>query len=142
MRAVVDTNILIRALIRPAGTVGPVIRRLRAGDYPLVYSLAAIDELTGKLVLPRIRIKYDLSEDVIEDILATIAVRGQLVIPSRRINVCRDPDDNMFIEAALAGDASVVVTGDDDLLTLKKFESVQFVTPKIFLGMLDKRSTK
>jgi predicted nucleic acid-binding protein len=55
MRAVVDTNILIRALIRPAGTVGPVIRRLRAGDYTLVYSLAAIDELTGKLVLPRIR---------------------------------------------------------------------------------------
>jgi putative PIN family toxin of toxin-antitoxin system len=119
-----------------------VIRRLRAGDYTLVYSLAAIDELTGKLVLPRIRIKYDLSEDVIEDILATIAVRGQLVIPSRRINVCRDPDDNMFIEAALAGDASVVVTGDDDLLALRKFESVQFVTPKIFLGMLDKRSTK
>ena len=64
------------------------------------------------------------------------------MIPSRRINVCRDLDDNIFIEAALAGDAGVVVTGDDDLLTLKKFESVQFVTPKIFLGMLDKRSTK
>ncbi len=38
MKAVVDTNILIRALIKPRGTVRPIITRLRNGDYTLVYS--------------------------------------------------------------------------------------------------------
>jgi len=45
----------------------------------------------------------------------------------------------MFIEAALAGAAEYIVTGDDDLLTLKKFETVRFVTPRHFLAALDKR---
>jgi predicted nucleic acid-binding protein len=40
----------------------------------------------------------------------------------------------MFIEAALAGAAEYVVTGDKDLLTLKKFETVRFVTPRTFLA--------
>ncbi len=59
-----------------------------------------------------------------------------LVKPTRQIKICRDPKDDMFIEAALAGDASCVVTGDDDLLTLKKFETVRFVIPRTFLASL------
>mgnify|MGYP001609816208 CR=1 FL=1 len=42
-RAVVDTNILIRAIIKPEGTVGPVIKRLRTGEYTLVYSQPLVD---------------------------------------------------------------------------------------------------
>lgn len=45
MRAVIDTNILIRALIKPKGTVGPILGRLRDGDYTAVYSESLLDEL-------------------------------------------------------------------------------------------------
>ena len=45
MRAVVDTNILVRALIMPQGTVGPVLHRLRRGDYTLLYSQSLLEEL-------------------------------------------------------------------------------------------------
>jgi putative PIN family toxin of toxin-antitoxin system len=58
MRAVVDTNILIRALIKPYGTVGPVITHLRDGHFVIVYSTPLLNELTIKLALPRIRVKY------------------------------------------------------------------------------------
>ena len=51
-RAVVDTNILIRALIKPQGTVGPVVSRLRDGDYTLVYSEPLLDELLATVALP------------------------------------------------------------------------------------------
>ncbi len=47
----------------------------------------------------------------------------------------------MFIEAALAGSAECVVTGDDDLLTLNKFETVRFITPRQFQAALDKQPT-
>ena len=137
MRAVVDTNILIRALIKPYGTVGPVIARLRDGDYVIVYSSPLLNELIAKLALPRIRVKYCVRTEHVEALVPTIVLRGERVIPTRQIKLCRDPDDDMFIEAAVAGQAPYVVTGDDDLLTLKKFESVQFVTPRAFLAALD-----
>jgi putative PIN family toxin of toxin-antitoxin system len=138
-RAVVDTNILVRALIKPAGTVGPALTRLRNGDYTLVYSQSLIDELLAKLALPRIREKYHLSDGDVDDLLALIALRGELVSPTRTVKVCRDPKDDMFIEAALAGQAEVVVTGDEDLLILKRFETVGFVTSREFLDLLDQR---
>ena len=71
----------------------------------------------------------------IEALVALIALRGDLVTPNRSIKVCRDPDDDMVIEAALAGMAEYIVTGDKDLLTLKKFESIRFITPRVFLAM-------
>ena len=134
MRAVVDTNILIRALIKPRGTVGPILSRLRDGDYTLVYSTPILDELIEKLALPRIRRKYRLEEAEIEALVALIALRGELVVPARKVKVCRDPADDMFIEAAVAGAAEYVVTGDKDLLALKTFETVRFVTPRTFLA--------
>lgn len=136
LRAVVDTNILIRAVIMPGGTVGPVITRLRDKAYRLIYSSSLIDELLAKLALPRIREKYHLDDQAIDDILALIALRGELVAPTRRVKICRDPKDDMFIEVALAGSAEYIVTGDEDLLTLKKFETVRLVTPRIFLEAL------
>ena len=139
MNAVVDTNILIRALIKPRGTVGPVITRLRNGDYTLVYSTPLLDELIEKLALPRIRHKYRLGVNEIEALVALIALRGALVTPSRRVKVCRDPDDDMVIEAALAGMAEYVVTGDKDLLTLKEFESVRFLTRARFWQCFSER---
>ena len=136
-RAVVDTNILIRALIKPHGTVGPILTRLRANDYALVYSQPLLDELLEKLALARIRQKYALDDQAIEDTLALLALRGELVHPTRAIKVCRDPDDNAVIEAAVVGTAEYIVTGDDDLRVLKKFETVKIVTPRVFLATLE-----
>jgi len=133
MRAVVDTNIFIRALIKPEGTVGPVLHRLHTGEYTLIYSEPLLKELLTKLALPRIREKYHVNDDVVEGTLAIIALRGELVVPNRTVKVCRDPKDDMFVEAALAGFAPFVVTGDEDLLVLKKFETVKFVAPRVFL---------
>ena len=136
MRAVIDTNILIRALIKPDGTVGPVLRKLVAGAYTIIYSEPLLKELLAKLVLPRIRDKYHINDDAVEALLEVIALRGKLVLPERTVHVCRDPNDDMVIETALAGNARYVVTGDQDLLVLKSFEAVRFVTPRVFLQHL------
>ena len=137
MRAVVDTNILIRAVIKPEGTVGPILPRLVAGEYVLVYSRPLLAELLEKLELPRIKDKYGITEDDISDLVALLILRGELVIPEIEVTVCRDPDDNQVIEAALAGRAECVVTGDEDLLSLEAYETVEFVTPRTFLARLD-----
>lgn len=59
--------------------------------------------------------------------------RALFVESIEHITVCRDPKDNQFLEVALAGEASFLVTGDKDILSLKKFKTTKIVTPRQFL---------
>ncbi|MEW5985813.1 MAG: putative toxin-antitoxin system toxin component, PIN family [Chloroflexota bacterium] len=139
MRAVIDTNILVRALIKPQGSVGLVLLRLRAGDYVLLYSEATLAELVDVLNRPRIRDKYHLSDEDIETVVRLILLRGEVALPIRRIAVCRDPKDDKFLEVAVDGRADVIVSGDEDLRVLNPFEGVPIVEPRSFLDLLARR---
>jgi predicted nucleic acid-binding protein len=87
--------------------------------------------------LPRIREKYGISDDDVADLMALFVLRGDLTIPDRQVTVCRDPEANMVLEAALAVDAPWVVPGDEDLLSLGTIETVGLVTPRAFLQRLE-----
>ena len=136
-RAVVDTNILVRALIKPQGTVGSVLRQLRDGAYRLLYSESLLAELVDVLQRPRIRNKYGITPDDVMTVLTLIELRGEFVIPQRCITACRDLKDNQVLEAAISGRADVIVSGDDDLLVLNPFEAIPIVVPYDFLALLD-----
>ena len=137
MRAVVDTNILIRAIIKPGGTVGPILRRLAQAEFEQVYSRALLEELLEKLALPRLRDKYSITDEAVADLVALLALRAELVAPDFAVTVCRDPEDNKVIEAAIAGRARCIVTGDEDLLTLHQYEGIDFIAPREFIARLD-----
>jgi putative PIN family toxin of toxin-antitoxin system len=140
VRAVIDTNILVRALINRAGTVRPMLTALDAGLYTVVLSAALLTELTRVLRRPRMRTRYGIAEDDIRDLLQLLIRHGEIVMPTRTIQVCRDPRDDMFLEAAVAGGADVIVSGDKDLLVLHPFEGIPIVSPAAFLTMLDDRA--
>jgi len=137
VRTILDTNIVVRALIRPGSSVAPVIRRLRANHYSLIYSRPLLEELLGVLQRDRIRVRYGLSDNTVRAIRHIFEEQGELVTPTQRITACRDPKDNMVLEAAVAGLADVIVSGDEDLLVLHPFEGIPIVGPAAFLRMLD-----
>jgi putative PIN family toxin of toxin-antitoxin system len=141
MRAVIDTNILVRAVIKPAGTVGPVLLRLRNGDYTILYAQSLLEELVDVLNRPRIRDKYQLTDQDIQTVVGLILLRGEAVVPpedeEERITACRDPRDDKFLEVAVAGEADVIVSGDQDLLILHPFAGIPILPPADFLHMLD-----
>lgn len=60
MRVVVDTNVLVSAVIRPAGSLGRVLKHLRDADYTLLYSHTLLTELVDVLMRPAIQAKYAL----------------------------------------------------------------------------------
>jgi putative PIN family toxin of toxin-antitoxin system len=136
MRAVVDTNILVRALIRPRGTVGPVLQRLRQGDYVLLYAPSLLEELVDVLNRPRLRQKYGLTEADIRTVVSLLLLRGEAVTPTEHVTACRDPKDNKFLKVAIAGQADVIVSGDEDLPVLHPFRDIPIVGPAQFLAML------
>lgn len=136
MRAVVDTVVLVRAVIKPLGPVGPVLLRLRDGAYTPLYTTETLEELVDVLNRPRIKVKYRLKQEDIEAVIRLVLLRGEFVLPNRKIVVCRDPKDNKFLEAAAAGNADAIVTTDEDLLALNPFEGIPIIHPARFLAML------
>jgi putative PIN family toxin of toxin-antitoxin system len=136
MRIVVDTGVLVSALIRPHGTVGNVLHALREGRFRMVYSTAMMVEVVSVLGRPNIQMKYHIQPGDITALVNLVRLRGELVIPKRPVTACRDPKDDKFLEAALAGNADAIVTGDDDLLVLYPYEGVDILRPAELLARL------
>ena len=136
MRAVIDTNILVRAMLHPDGSVGPVVDFLREGRYVFLYSEATLNELIDVLGRPRMVRRYGLTADEVDILCALVTRRGEAVQPNRIIMACRDLKDNKFLEVAVAGRADVIVTGDEDLQVLDPFEGIPIVQPSEFLRLL------
>ena len=74
-------------------------------------------------------------EDIIV-VINMIRLRGNLVVPTRKVSVCRDPKDDKFLEAALAGGADGILSGDTDPQVLTQFEDIPNLRPAEFLARL------
>ena len=136
MRAVIDTNILISGLIRKQGLPGQVLRHLRNGDFWIIYSVPIMVEVVEVLSRPQFRNKYQVVADDIMALINLVRLRGEIVSPERKIDACRDPKDNRFLEAAIEGNANIIVSGDKDLLDMMDFETIPIVTTAEFLARL------
>ncbi len=136
MRAVVDTGVLVSALIRRQGTTGDVLRALRDGRFTIIYTTAILVEVVDVLGRASLRLKYHIQPEDLTALINLIRLRGELVTPTRHITACRDAADDKFLEAALAGEADCIVTGDADLLSLTPFQGVPILRPAEFLARL------
>jgi putative PIN family toxin of toxin-antitoxin system len=67
-----------------------------------------------------------------QTILAPLIQSMEIIEPVTRIEICRDPDDDKFIECAKDSRALYIVSGDKDLLVLEEYENIQIVTAKDF----------
>jgi len=136
VRAVIDTGVLVSALIHRQGTTGEVLRALRDGRFTAVYSTDLLVEIIDVLGRPSLRLKYHIEPDDISVVINLIRLRGDLVMPAHKVTACRDPKDDRFLEAALAGAADCIVSGDTDLLDLTSFEGIPILRPAEFLARL------
>ncbi len=136
MRAVVDTGVLVSGLIRRAGITGEVINALRDNRFCLIYSTPIVVEIIEVLNRPHFRNKYHIQPDDVTALINLIRLRGELIVIERNVEICRDPKDNKFLEAALAGEAEAIVSGDLDLIVLHPFEGIPILRPTEFLARL------
>lgn len=138
LRAVLDANVIISALIQPKGASGRILASLlERNSFELIVSPAILAEIRRSFRYPKVRKYIKSSDDDIDLWVASLELIAQPVNGNLRIHaVAADPDDNKYIEAAVEGLAQFVVSGDKHLLTLKSYENIRIVTPRLFLDVL------
>ena len=136
MRAVIDTGVLVSALIRREGAPGTALQVLAGGRFTAVYTVEMLVELVEVLSRPRFRDKYHVQADDVAALIRLIRLRGEPVSSIREIVACRDPKDDKFLTAAVAAAADCLASGDADLLVLSPFEGLPVLRPVEFVGLL------
>jgi uncharacterized protein len=132
MKAVLDTNVFISGIFW-TGASRKTLELWRDGLYTVVASLASVSEVEAVLK----DFKISLPDDHIAVWIDLIVANCMMVEPDEKIDaVSDDPDDNMFLEAALAGDADYIVSQDNHLLKLKEFRGIKIVRPEEFNKLL------
>ena len=138
MEVVLDTNVIVSALISPRGAPAEIFSAWQRGRFTYVTSPPLLDELARALSYPRVRKFLTWTDEERGEFLEALAYAARLVIPTIELNVLSDdPDDNRVLEAAVAGG-----TGDRHLLDLESCEQVEIVSPARFLAHLSLESTE
>ena len=129
-RIVLDTNVLLSALLFQAGALSWLREAWQTGKVRPLSSAATITELIRVLSYPKFGLSSDEQEELLADYLPwceTVVVSNPTDIPQ-----CRDAFDRPFLELALTTQADALITGDNDLLVLAQDFSVPILTPAAF----------
>lgn len=122
MRLVVDTNLMIRALL----SAGPARRFLKLA--PLVHQVLYHDEQLRELREVASRPRLQMAPEAVEELVGRIQRYGQVVATELDVPMgCRDPKDDYLLALALAGTANFILTEDQDLLVLDPWRGIRVV---------------
>ena len=135
VRVVLDTNVLVSAILLK-GRLSRFQELWKSGTLSPVLSKETFQEF--KMVLSYL--KFSLSADEIKAVIEDeILPYFEVIDIKEKIDgVCRDPSDDMFLAVAVNAQAPYVVTGDKDLLALRKYKSIDIVSPQEYLALLKK----
>jgi len=131
LRLVVDTNVLVSAALKPDILQRTTLLLAITKPGRLYISTPVLEEYAEVLTRPELSIRKGLRLQLLQ----LIRNRGHLVTPSRHIEVTSDPDDNIFLECALAAKAHYLVTGNTDHFPKKRWKYTSVITPRMFINI-------
>ena len=133
MRLVLDTNVIVSALLNPSSVPRQVVETARL-DHTILISGPTLNEIISVLRRPKLAPYVTIAER--DALLRILSEESEFVVITDDIEACRDPADNKFLELAVSGEADFIVTGDDDLLALDPFRDVRIVKAADFLTLV------
>ncbi len=134
-RVVLDTNIVLSALVFAQGRLAPLRQAWQQSLYHPLVSGTTIAELIRVLNYPKFKLAQDEQRELLADYLPYCTT---VSIPAHppKTPPCRDPYDVPFLELAVVGKADYLVTGDQDILSLGLGARCKIVTAELFLRLL------
>ena len=128
-RIILDTNLWISFLITK--DFSKLDKILFSRKAILIFSEELLEEFISVAKRPKFRKHFSLED--IEDVLETIVQYADFVEVKSKITACRDEKDNFLLSLSVDGNADFLITGDDDLLTLKKIDKTKIMTITAYL---------
>lgn len=133
IKAVIDTNILVSGLGNPFGAPAKLIFLWLDGQFVLLFSKPIFEEYS-RILLNHPNVPRNKAASFINE----LAELAQTVPISQKLNVCKDPSDNVFLETAIDGDAKFLVTKNIKHFPFKRYQQVEIVRVAKFLSRLEK----
>jgi putative PIN family toxin of toxin-antitoxin system len=135
MKIVLDTNVLVAGLLSPFGPCAEIVRMVSSGDLTLYLDARILTEYSE--VLRRSKFRFDT--DKVISLLDHIEHRGQIIASSPLPDSLPDPDDQAFLEVAVAAQALCIVTGNHAHFPPKLCQGVKIYSPTDFLTFYKKK---
>lgn len=133
LRIVLDTNVLVSAIIRN-GKPRKLFQMGIDGKYKILTSRETLYELSEVLQRPKFMMTR---EDIVRIVSALMETGENIQVTSKFEVINRDPDDNIIINTAHDGNADYIVSGDKDIKDLKNFQKIKIVTVVEMLKILE-----
>ncbi len=134
MRVVVDTNLLMSALMVPSSPPAKILALWRSRRFDLLTSPLQLDEIARVTRYPRIRSR--LTPALAGRLINRLRDVAIIVYKLPKIDRSPDPDDDHLFALAEASRADFLITGDKALLNLKRHKSTRIVTAAVFVDLL------
>lgn len=135
MKIVLDTNILVSALITKGTPPDLLYQAWSVGDFGLVTSDRQFDELTRVLAYEKLQ-RY-IKPQAASVLLANMQEMAEMVTGLRKVDYSPDPDDNWIIATALQGGADYIVSGDKrDMISITSVEDIKIMTANDAIDIL------
>ncbi|MCH2192063.1 MAG: putative toxin-antitoxin system toxin component, PIN family [Gammaproteobacteria bacterium] len=135
MKIVLDTNILVSALITKGTPPDLLYQAWSVGDFGLVPSDRQFDELTRVLAYEKLQ-RY-IKPQAASVLLANMQEMAEMVTGLRKVDYSPDPDDNWIIATALQGGADYIVSGDKrDMISITSVEDIKIMTANDAIDIL------
>ncbi len=133
MRIVLDTNVLVSALLKTHSQAARILRLILQGEMELVANNRILSEYEEVLARP----KFNLPAREVKTVMEILRLRC-LLAPEASINLdLPDKDDAPFVEAALSGRADCLVTGNKKHYPAKCCRGIKILSPREFLSLLN-----
>ncbi|WP_207761365.1 putative toxin-antitoxin system toxin component, PIN family [Conservatibacter flavescens] len=130
-RIVIDTNVLVSALLSPASTPNLALQKA-LNEYLICVSDNTFNEFVEVIRRPKFA-KY-LNPEAREAFITTLSNVVEFVEITETITDCQDPKDNQFLEVAISANAVYLVTGDKrDLLSMRPYRNINIISVSEFL---------
>ena len=136
MKAVIDTNVFMAALINKSGAPAKIYHRWLNEQFDLVTSPAVEAEYKDVLMQ-----SSQIPPGEVQELLQEVGARSLQVPISGALHVCKDPDDDIFLETALVADADFLVTKNLKHFPKKSYQGIKIVKVAAFLRELEKTAS-
>jgi len=136
MKLVIDTNVIVSGLLTPFGNSAEILRLFADRKLILYYDSRILTEYYEVLNRP----KFDFNKEKISVILKEIELSGELIIGIPLKESLPDPDDNMFLEVALAGKVECIVTGNLNHFPQNSCFGISIFSPAEFVNYYKEKS--